>query len=86
MTVVDYYLLLGLLVHFGFLGLVDWLGYHHLVTHGYHPSLLFLLCLNIAIFIAVYYLIVRTLYQRIMRRKTARQRIRQRRHLQELEP
>lgn len=80
MTVVDYYLLLGLLVHFGFLGLVDWLGYHHLVEHGYHPSLLFLLGLNIAIFVAVYYLIIRTLHQRIVRRRAVRRLIRQRGH------
>lgn len=78
MTVVDYYLLLGLLVHFGFLGLVDWLGYHHLVAHGYHPSLLVLLCLNVAIFVAVYYLIIRTLHQRITRRRAIRRLIRQR--------
>ena len=77
MTVVDYYLMLGLLVHFGFLGLVDWLGYQHLVKHGYHPSLVFLVCLNIAIFIAVYCLIIRTLQQRIIRRKAAQELIRQ---------
>ena len=78
MTAVDYYLMLGLLVHFGFLSLVDWLGYQHLVKHGYHPSLLLLACLNIAIFIAVYYLIIRALHQRIIRRKAARKLIRQR--------
>lgn len=78
MTVVDYYLLLGLLIHFGFLGLVDWLGYHHLMKHGFHPSLLFLICLNIAIFVGVYYLIIRTLHQRIIRRRATRRLIRQR--------
>ncbi len=78
MRLIDYYLLLGLLVHIGFLGLADWLGYNHLVNHGYHPSVLVLAVLNIAIFVGIYYLIIRTLHQRIVRRRMARDIHRQR--------
>lgn len=77
MTVMDYYLLLGLLVHVAFLGLVDWLGYNHLIKHGYHPSVLLLAILNVAIFIGLYYLVIRPLHQRIIRRRMARHRVRQ---------
>ncbi len=78
MLLIDYYLLMGLLVHVAFLGLVDWLGYHHLVRHGYHPSLVFLALLNIGIFFGLYYVVLRPLYQRIVRRRMAREVVRQR--------
>ena len=78
MTLMDYYLLLGLLVHVAFLGLVDWLGYNHLVKHGYHPSVLVLALLNVAIIFGLYYLVLRPLHQRIVRRRTVRTLRRQR--------
>ena len=78
MRLIDYYLLFGLLIHIGFLGLADWLGYNHLVNYGYHPSILVLAVLNIVIFIGIYYLIIRTLHQRIVRRRMARQASQQR--------
>lgn len=78
MNVMDWYLLLGLLIHVAFLGLVDWLGYRHLVTHGYHPSVLLLGLLNMAIFVGLYYLVARPLYQRMVRRRRAQRAIRQR--------
>jgi hypothetical protein len=59
-------------------GLVDWLGYHHLMNHGYHPSLVVLALLNIAIAIGIYYLVIRTLQQRLARRRVAREMARQR--------
>jgi hypothetical protein len=67
------YLLFGLLIHVALLGLVDWLGYHHLVTHGYDPSLLALALLNIGIFFGIYYLVLRPLYRRIQLRRKARE-------------
>lgn len=78
MGVMDIYLLLGLLANVAFVGLVDWLGYHHLVHHGYHPSLVVLALLNIAIGIGIYYLVIRTLQQRLARRRVARELARQR--------
>ena len=78
MYLIDYYLLFGLLVHVALLGLVDWLGYRHLVTHGYHHSLLFLALLNIAIFLGLYYLVLRPLRERIVRRRMAQNVARQR--------
>lgn len=81
MRLIDYYLLLGLLIHVAFLILVDWLGYHHLVTHGYDPTLLLLALLNIGIFCGLYYLVFRPLRQRTLRRRLAQQR----RQLQQLE-
>ena len=78
MRLIDYYLLTGLLVHVALLGLVDWLGYHHLVQHGYHPTLLLLALLNVAILCGLYYLVLRPLQQRIMRRRLAQEAIRQR--------
>ena len=72
MRLIDYYLLMGLLVHVAFLGLVDWLGYNHLMKHGYHHTLLLLAVLNVAIFIGIYSLIIRPLHQRIVRHRTAR--------------
>jgi hypothetical protein len=78
MRLIDYYLLAGLFVHIAFLGLVDWLGYKHLVQHGYHPSLIWLAALNVAIFIGLYYLVLRPLRQRTARRRLARDIARQR--------
>ena len=78
MRLIDYYLLLGLLVHVAFLGLVDWLGYNHLVKHGYHPTVLLLALLNVAIFFGLYYLVFRPLRQRMARRRMARDIARQR--------
>jgi len=68
----DFYLLFGLLVHVALLGLVDWLGYHHFVTQGYHVSLLLLVLLNIGVFFGIYYLVLRPLYRRIQLRRLAR--------------
>jgi hypothetical protein len=68
----DFYLLFGLLVHVVLLGLVDWLGYHHLVTHGYDHTLLALAFLNIGVFFGIYYLVLRPLHRRIQLRRTAR--------------
>ncbi|MBM3222724.1 MAG: hypothetical protein FJZ47_02820 [Candidatus Tectomicrobia bacterium] len=68
----DLYLLFGLLVHVVLLGLVDWLGYRHLVTHGYDHTVLALAVLNIAIFVGIYYLVLRPLRQRMQRRRMAR--------------
>lgn len=78
MLLMDCYLLLGLLVHVAFLGLVDWLGYNHLVRHGYHPSILALALLNVAICFGLYYLVMRPLYQRLVRRRAAQEVMRQR--------
>ena len=72
MRIMDFYLLLGLLVHVGFLGLTDWLGYRHLVTHGYDHTVLILAVLNVAIAFGLYYLIYRPLRQRALVRKQAR--------------
>ena len=66
------YLLFGLLIHVALLGLVDWLGYHHLVTYGYDPTLLALALLNVGIFFGIYYLVLCPLHRRIQRRRTAR--------------
>jgi hypothetical protein len=68
----DFYLLFGLLIHVALLGLVDWLGYHHLVTHGYDHTLLALALLNIGIFFGIYYLVLRPLHRRLQLRRTAR--------------
>ena len=54
------------------LGLVDWLGYHHLVTYGYDHTLLALAVLNVGIFFGIYYLVLRPLHRRIQLRRTAR--------------
>jgi hypothetical protein len=72
MSVMDYYLLMGLAVHVGFLILVDWLGYRHLVTHGYDHTVLLLALLNIGIFAGMYYLIFRPLRRRVLRRRQTR--------------
>ena len=73
MRLMDAYLLLGLLVHIGFLGLADWMGYHHLLKHGYDHTVLILGILNVAIAFGMYYLVYRPLRQRFLVRKTARQ-------------
>jgi len=52
--------------------LVDWLGYRHLVTHGYDHTLLALAVLNIGIVIGIYYIVLRPLQRRIQLRRTAR--------------
>lgn len=79
MRLIDYYLLMGLLVHIGFLGLVDWLGYNHLIRYGYDHTVLLLALLNVGIFFGLYYLVFRPLRQRVrlrrMARKTNRQRV-----------
>ena len=54
------------------LGLVDWLEYHNLVTHGYDHTLLALALLNVGVFFGIYYLVLRPLYRRIQLRRTAR--------------
>jgi hypothetical protein len=66
------YLLFGLLIHVALLGLVDWLGYHHLVTQGYHVSLLFLALLNVGGCVGIYYLVLCPLHRRIQLRRMAR--------------
>jgi hypothetical protein len=78
MQFIDYYLLAGLLVHVALLGLVDWLGYNHLVKHGYDHSLLFLALLNIAVCLGLYYLVLRPLRQRVHLRRLVREARRQR--------
>ena len=60
-------------MHVALLGLVDWLGYRHLVTYGYDPTLLALALLNIGIFFGIYYLVLRPLYRRIQLRRKARE-------------
>jgi hypothetical protein len=72
LSLTDYYLLLGLGMHLAFLGLVDWLAYRHLVTHGYDISVLLLGLLNIAIFCGVYYLVWLPLRRRIRARRLLR--------------
>jgi hypothetical protein len=64
--------LFGLLVHVTLLGLVDWLGYHHLITHGYDATLLALALLNIGVFFGIYYLVLRPLQRRIQLRRRVR--------------
>ena len=69
----DFYLLFGLLIHVALLGLVDWLGYRHLVTHGYDSTLLALAVLNIGVFFGIYYLVLRPLYRRVQLRRMVRE-------------
>lgn len=68
----DFYLLFGLFIHVALLGLVDWLGYRHLVTHGYDQTLLALALLNIGICCGIYYIVLRPLHRRIQLRRMAR--------------
>ncbi len=71
MRLIDYYLLMGLLVHVAFLGLVDWLGYRHLVQHGYDHTVFLLALLNVGIFFGIFYLVFRPLHRRaLLRRQT----------------
>lgn len=72
MTVMDFYLLLGLLANVGFVILADWLGYNHFMKHGYDHTLLILLVLNIAIGFGLYFLVFRTLQKRVQLRRQAR--------------
>ena len=74
MSVMDYYLLMGLAVHVAFLMLVNWLGYRHLVTHGYDHTVLLLALLNVGIFFGMYYLVYRPLRRRVLRRRQTRTR------------
>jgi hypothetical protein len=60
------------LIHVALLGLVDWLGYRHLMTHGYDHTLLALAVLNVGIFFGIYYIVLRPLQRRIQLRRTAR--------------
>lgn len=69
---VDYYLLFGLLIHVALLGLVDWIGYRHLVTNGLDRSIVALLALNIAIACGLYYLVFLPLQQRFRTRRVVR--------------
>ena len=78
MRLIDYYLLAGLFVHVAFLGLVDWLGYLHLLKYGYHPSLLLLGLLNVVIFLGLYFLVFCPLRQRVQRRRLAQAMAKQR--------
>lgn len=72
MGLMDVYLLLGLASNVGFVVLADWLGYKHLMKHGYDHTLLILLVLNIAIGFGLYYLVFRTLQKRVRLRRQAR--------------
>ena len=72
MRLIDYYLLMGLAVHIGFLGLTDWLGYQHVVKHGYDHTVLLLALLNVGIGFGLYYLVLRPLRQRVLVRRQAR--------------
>jgi hypothetical protein len=69
----DFYLLFGLLIHVALLGLVDWLGYRHLITHGYDHTLLALALLNVGIFCGIYYIVLRPLHRRIQLRRMVRE-------------
>jgi hypothetical protein len=73
MKLLDVYLLFGLLVHIALLGLVDWLGYHHLVQHGYDHTVLFLALLNVAIGFGLYYLVWKPLRRSIRLRRIIRE-------------
>lgn len=72
MGLMDYYLLLGLGANVGFVILADWMGYNHFMKHGYHPTLLILLVLNVAIGFGLYFLVFRTLQKRVRLRRQAR--------------
>jgi hypothetical protein len=72
------YLLFGLLVHIALLGLVDWLGYNHLVQHGYDHTVLFLILLNVAIGFGLYYLVWQPLRRSLRLRRIIREGRRQR--------
>jgi hypothetical protein len=78
MKLFDVYLLFGLLVHIALLGLVDWLGYNHLVQHGYDHTVLFLILLNVAIGFGLYYLVWQPLRRSLRLRRIIREGRRQR--------
>lgn len=73
MKLFDVYLLFGLLVHIALLGLVDWLGYNHLVQHGYDHTVLFLILLNVAIGFGLYYLVWQPLRRSLRLRRIIRE-------------
>ena len=73
MSVMNIYLLVGLLVHIGFLGLADWLAYHHLVKHGYDHTVLILAVLNVAIVFGVYYLVYLPMRRHVRLRRAVRE-------------
>lgn len=71
--ITDCYLLFGLFIHVALLGMVDWLGYRHLVTRGYDHTLLALALLNVGVICGIYYLVACPLQRRIQLRRAARQ-------------
>jgi uncharacterized membrane protein len=73
MKLFDVYLLFGLLVHVGLLILVDWLGYHHLVTYGYDKTILALALLNVGIGFGLYYLVFLPVRRSLHLRRLARE-------------
>jgi hypothetical protein len=73
MGVMNIYLLLGLLVHVAFLGLADWLAYHHLVKHGYDHTVLILGVLNVVIVFGIYYLVYLPMQRHVRLRRAVRE-------------
>lgn len=73
MGVMNIYLLVGLLVHVAFLGLADWLAYHHVMKHGYDHTVLILGVLNVGIACGIYYLIYLPMRRHVRLRRLARQ-------------
>jgi hypothetical protein len=74
----EYYLLFGFLIHVALLGLIDWLGYRHFMTYGYHHSLLALVLLNVGIICGMHYLVLPPFQRRRQLRRAARAMRRQR--------
>ena len=72
MGVMNLYLLVGLLVHVAFLGLADWLAYHHLVKHGYDHTVLILGVLNVGIGCGIYFLIYLPMRRHVRLRRLVR--------------
>ena len=73
MGAMNLYLLVGLLVHVAFLGLADWLAYHHLVKHGYDHTVLILGVLNVGIGFGIYYLVYLPLRRHVRMRRVVRE-------------
>ena len=73
MGAMNLYLLLGLLVHVGFLGLADWLAYRHLVTHGFDITVLILGILNVVIVFGIYYLVYLPMRRHVRLRRAVRE-------------
>ena len=73
MGVMNIYLLVGLLVHLAFLGLADWLAYHHLMKHGYDHTVLILGVLNVGIGFGIYYLIYLPMRRHVRLRRAVRE-------------